>query len=129
MKQKITQAEIKTVLERYEDACDAAMTIRNRLNGGAPVERGTFAVESDGSTDEELANVTSLCINGLSIESKEKSAPEWVTETPQDLDYKLEVWDENTTLQEVALTRSEYVALKEHIAKMRGLAVLEVAHA
>jgi hypothetical protein len=46
--------------------------------------------------------------------------PEWVEQTP-DIDYSMEAFLE-TTIEEVALTRVEYIALKGHLAKMRGLA-------
>jgi hypothetical protein len=48
-----------------------------------------------------------------------KSVPDWVEKTP-DIEYWMEAWLEQS-LQEVPLTREEYIALKRHLAKMRGL--------
>ena len=59
-------------------------------------------------------------------------APEWLAETPE-IEYSLEATDfeaaHDQQLQKVLVTRVEYIALKDHLAKMRGYAVTEVAHA
>ena len=47
----------------------------------------------------------------------------WVTKTPSEMVYRLmmENRHEGEWLQDVALTRAEYIELKTHLAKMRGL--------
>jgi hypothetical protein len=47
------------------------------------------------------------------------AVPDWARNTP-DVEYWMEAWLEQS-LQEVPLTREEYIALKRHLAKMRGL--------
>jgi hypothetical protein len=47
--------------------------------------------------------------------------PEWVTDTPEDIYYDLtmiEVY--GGADQQISLTRDEFIALKDHLAKMRG---------
>jgi len=46
-------------------------------------------------------------------------APEWATQTPEIL-YTIEAFL-GETIEQVDLTREEYIALKRHLAKMRGL--------
>jgi hypothetical protein len=55
--------------------------------------------------------------------------PEWL-DTPDD-GYELGWWPQNAdSLQSVTLTRAEYIALKLHLAKMRGFEVpSEAQHA
>ena len=57
--------------------------------------------------------------------------PEWVTKTMGEMTYGLEIMcgcgDCNT--EAVDLTREEYIALKLHLAKMRGIAIPEEANA
>jgi hypothetical protein len=70
--------------------------------------------------------------------SKEKRAktapaaepvPKWVTETPDELDYYLEMYEPTSeALEHIDVTRDEYITLKTHLAKLRGY-VVEVAHA
>ena len=55
--------------------------------------------------------------------TKAADVPEWVTETPEETEFRLEVWDPGTALQIVELSRVEYVALKAHLAKLRGISV------
>jgi hypothetical protein len=56
-------------------------------------------------------------------EPKAMEVPDWVTETPELYSgYALTMEDESTWLQDVPLTRAEYIALKAHLAKMRGYA-------
>jgi hypothetical protein len=55
--------------------------------------------------------------------------PDWITETPDDNTYNLEMWDENETIQSIDLTRVEYLTLKRHLAEMRGFVMPEVVHA
>lgn len=53
--------------------------------------------------------------------------PEWLTKTMHEMDYKLEIMcgcgDCNAEV--VDLTRDEYIALKHHLAKMRGIVIPE----
>ena len=50
------------------------------------------------------------------------AVPDWVTKTPRDFDYDLMLYDEyDGERQHIALTRAEYIAVKGHLAGMRGL--------
>jgi hypothetical protein len=59
-----------------------------------------------------------------------EALPDWVTKTMDETDYKLEIMcgcgDCNTEI--VYLTRAEYIALKQHLATMRGYTVPEETH-
>lgn len=58
----------------------------------------------------------------INIESKAtETTPDWATETPEDpIEYQLTMWDAGTDAQTVYMTRDEYIALKQHLAKLRG---------
>ncbi len=47
--------------------------------------------------------------------------PEWATETPDEVEYRLDMFYQGEDLQSVELTREEFIALKLHLAKMRSL--------
>ena len=50
--------------------------------------------------------------------------PEWVSNTPDEPLYRLIMYDcEGWGVEEVAATRDEYIALKDHLAAMRGYTV------
>ncbi len=52
--------------------------------------------------------------------------PDWVDETPDECDYRLLMYDSGGgAVQEIVVTRAEYLALKQHLAEMRGLAPAE----
>jgi hypothetical protein len=54
----------------------------------------------------------------------DSTIPDWVEEAPDEPVYHLAMIDYTTTctaLQEVKVTRAEYIALKTHLALMRGL--------
>ena len=56
-------------------------------------------------------------------ETPPAAAPDWVNETPAEAVYSLEMWDsDSTAVEDIYLTRAEYVALKQHLAAMRGIA-------
>jgi hypothetical protein len=46
--------------------------------------------------------------------------PDWVTETPEDITYELGMTDTTEYLQEIRLSRDEYIALKARLAELRG---------
>jgi hypothetical protein len=47
--------------------------------------------------------------------------PKWVTETPADHLYELEMFESSDrVIETIELTRDEYIELKEHLAAMRG---------
>src|ERR1019366_6240860 len=50
------------------------------------------------------------------------AAQDWANNTPRDFDYDLMMYDKyDGERQHIALRRSEYIALKGHLAGMRGL--------
>lgn len=52
---------------------------------------------------------------------KSHKIPDWVTETPESESYGLTMWDgSGGPVQEIDMTRAEFLALKEHLATMRG---------
>jgi len=56
--------------------------------------------------------------------------PDWVRETPEDLEYQLGMWDGGGGEQIIQITRKEFIDLKFHLAKLRGIEVpAEVEHA
>lgn len=53
--------------------------------------------------------------------------PKWATDTPPDHNYQLTMFENNDYgIEEVTVTREEYIALKHHLAKMRGYDVKEM---
>jgi hypothetical protein len=47
--------------------------------------------------------------------------PEWLTKMPEEREYCLWTWEpEKETDQTIALTRAEYIALKQYVAQLRG---------
>jgi hypothetical protein len=53
--------------------------------------------------------------------------PDWVEDTPADPSYSLAVFDnEGNMPQEIDVTRDEYIALKRHLAAMRGYFVTDI---
>lgn len=56
--------------------------------------------------------------------------PDWVNETPDETTYDLTMYgDHGGSIQEIDLARAEYIALKAHLAKLRGYTVPEDANA
>ncbi len=53
----------------------------------------------------------------------EPQTPRWLKETPEDHIYFLEIMcpDQAGFAEEIRMTRAEYIALKRHLATMRGL--------
>jgi hypothetical protein len=50
--------------------------------------------------------------------------PEWVTDTPRELEYGLEVFAYGDgCIQSIDMTRAEYLTLKATLAKLRGYEV------
>jgi hypothetical protein len=56
------------------------------------------------------------------VKGKETAeTPDWVTETPElNSGYSLMMEDQSIWEQDIQLTRTEYIALKAHLAKLRG---------
>ena len=50
--------------------------------------------------------------------------PDWATETPDEITYRIQMTEwctgNNEDIQTIGLTRSEFISLKRHLAKMRG---------
>ena len=57
----------------------------------------------------------------------DRSKGDWETFTPEENlnGYQLVFWDDNEVEQGIWMSREEYIALKEHLAKMRGLIAAE----
>jgi len=72
-------------------------------------------------------NVTKINASGTPERpASQIEIPEWVTETPAEMTYDLEVFDASGgSIEEVGMTRAEYIALKRTLAKMRGFDVPE----
>jgi hypothetical protein len=50
--------------------------------------------------------------------------PDWAIKTPEEMRYDLEMYDPwEGCVDGVSLTRNEYLALKQYLAKMRGIVV------
>jgi len=56
--------------------------------------------------------------------------PEWVDKTPDPPEYDLVMWDAGGSSEEnIEVTREEYIALKAHLAGMRGYRIGTAAEA
>jgi hypothetical protein len=54
--------------------------------------------------------------------------PEWVRETPEECEYSLSMLDTDGSYpQDVTLTRTEFITLKERLAELRGLSAILAA--
>ena len=52
---------------------------------------------------------------------KPAAVPEWVNTTPDELGYSLYMYSsDGEDIEELDVTRTEYIALKEYLAQMRG---------
>src|SRR5436309_1964422 len=56
----------------------------------------------------------------------DSKTPDWVKDTPPDAQYDLGMYVERGEGQEIILTREEYIALKQHLAALRGHTVGEL---
>lgn len=55
--------------------------------------------------------------------------PEWVTTTPPDHSYTLTMFENNDiSIEEIMLTREEYVELKSRLAALRGYGTRDTAN-
>lgn len=53
--------------------------------------------------------------------TKANTIPEWALQTPPENSYDLTMFDSGgDSIEEVELSRAEYIALKRHLAVMRG---------
>ena len=131
MKQ-ITQAELRAVLDVYNQSLELADQLQRRLQDGAEVEPGKFAVENEYAKSlDEFSPTVTLAIGGLDIKPATSGRPDWLLSTPT-VYYGLEARPggfKNSQPERIDLTAVEYETLKAHLAKMRGIAVPEVAHA
>jgi len=51
----------------------------------------------------------------------DNNIPDWVTETPDDVSYNLAMFgDEGAAVQDIPLTREEFIELKRRLAELRG---------
>jgi hypothetical protein len=58
------------------------------------------------------------------MNTQPNEVPEWVTETPEPTTYALAMWDSSGgSIQEVPVDEKEFIALKSHLAKLRGFHV------
>jgi hypothetical protein len=54
-------------------------------------------------------------------QTKQAEVPEWVNDTPRDIDYDLQMYEDHEgEMEHIALTRGEYIQIKAHLAAMRG---------
>ena len=145
----ITQAELASVLHDYNALGQRILVFRRRLVAGAFVEPGELNAQDPETCKLDMGPTECTSMYGLDIapvgkrnelyqvepperqaepESNGPELPEWLEETPE-YTYQMDAWNSNTTVQEIELTRDEYIALKQHLAKMRGISVPEEAHA
>jgi len=52
-----------------------------------------------------------------------KPLPDWATTTPCEQEYELSMWDSDEAVQNIHMSRDEYLALKAHLANLRGYEV------
>jgi hypothetical protein len=54
-------------------------------------------------------------------QSEPPGVPEWVTDTPEECEYRMYMWvPSGETAEEISMTREEYMALKNRLAVIRG---------
>lgn len=81
------------------------------------------------SKNMKIAGVKTRPVPSTPADSKPTmEIADWVNDTPPDNEYCLMITSESTALtpQSVDLTRNEYIALKRHLAALRGLGKIDV---
>lgn len=69
---------------------------------------------------------STIVANGAGAGQGKTPAPDWLIETPMPTHYTLTMWDDQGgNEQDVMLNRREFIALKRHLAEMRGHEVPE----
>jgi len=53
-------------------------------------------------------------------EAAPSAMPDWVDLTPEDILYDLAMYNDHGGGQEIEITREEFIALKQHLAALRG---------
>jgi hypothetical protein len=56
----------------------------------------------------------------VSVPQPAPEVPDWANDTPYETLYTIEMWQQEI-VETIDLTRAEYIALKQHLATMRGL--------
>jgi hypothetical protein len=87
------------------------------------VEAKTGTAEHNGTEEEPpLSRLKRVSI----VEEYEEDPPEWVEKTPDECTYNLTMFEtRGGEIQNIDVTRDEYIALKRHLATMRGFDVPE----
>src|ERR1017187_7972237 len=57
----------------------------------------------------------------VSVPQPAPEVPDWANNTPYETLYTIEMWQQEI-VETVDMTRAEYIALKQHLAAMRGIA-------
>jgi hypothetical protein len=71
-------------------------------------------------------NATPINASGAPVRpASQTKLPEWVSQTPADFEYVLDILDDGLFLENIKLTRIEYLELKRHLAEMRGYEIPE----
>jgi hypothetical protein len=123
----VTQAEIRAVLDEYHRVGKQAQAIGARIRAGAPVEPGEFEADYISAVPPEGLDSAPPCLELYDLDvkkSKPVEQPEWVTETPRDNQYEMGMyaWD-GEALQEIYVSREEFIVLKRRLAELRGIEV------
>ncbi|MDZ4798875.1 MAG: hypothetical protein SGI92_11985 [Bryobacteraceae bacterium] len=50
-----------------------------------------------------------------------EESTEWIASTPPECEYFIEMMGSDTTEQRIDITRDEYIALRAHLVKLRGI--------
>ncbi len=149
----VTQSELAAVLASYNALGQTILDIRRRIEAGAAVEEGIYTADSN--RDDPISGfdraLNGIGMFGLDLETKGLSSdvydeptakgpelvpapelPDWLTDTPG-VFYQLEMSTEaNGGVQTIDMSREEFRALKQHLAKLRGIEVpadVEAPHA
>jgi hypothetical protein len=88
-------------------------------------------VRYDDPDRETLNRVLDAQNKEIAAENERRgAAPEWLDHTPEAMDeYMLAMWVNSTTEQRIEVTREEFIALKAHLAALRGITVESEAKA
>jgi hypothetical protein len=58
--------------------------------------------------------------------SEPNEIPNWVANTPNEQAYELNMFDSDDNAQQIEMSRDEFIALKAHLAALRGYALDDV---
>ena len=134
MSQQIEQAELAAIMDLRKTTEVIMRSIADRIRAGAQIQSGRYtAEENECSPMSQMVGVDAygLCVMDKGI-SSEANNPEDFDFIPAERDdrenlYNLTMWIDGMNEQDFEISRDEFIALKKHLAQLRGIEVRNAA--